>query len=115
MQRDHVSLEDLEACRNSDKISWINITGLHDTELIGRLERSSASTPCCWKNILNVNHRPGYHEDEQVVGAFCPKCLPPDPGDPFSQTEQMAILAGGGFVLTFEYRAMFLDLSGNDY
>lgn len=101
VQRDHVSLEDLEACRNSDKISWINITGLHDTELIGKVGEIFGLHTLLLEDILNVNHRPGYHEDEQVVGAFV-KMLTPDPGDPFSQTEQVAILAGSGFVLTFQ-------------
>ncbi|MCL4113161.1 UNVERIFIED_CONTAM: hypothetical protein GTU68_065797 [Idotea baltica] len=49
------------------KINWINIDGLHNTELIARIGSRFNISPLILANVVNTGHRPKCYEDEGLV------------------------------------------------
>jgi len=45
-----------------DRLTWLNIDGIHDIELIGRLGRYFNIHPLTQEDILNTTHRPKFEE-----------------------------------------------------
>ncbi|GAB4284372.1 MAG: hypothetical protein Kow0068_09410 [Marinilabiliales bacterium] len=56
------SIEDFTQFKNSDKIYWINIDGLQNTEIIGNIGKQFNLHPLLLEDILNTNHRPKFEE-----------------------------------------------------
>ena len=53
-----VTVNDLEPYLARKSVSWINIYGLHDTELIGEIGRLLKLHPLVLEDILNTKQRP---------------------------------------------------------
>jgi len=52
------SIDEVFACRDSPTVSWINIDGLHDVELIRKLGAHFGFHPLALEDVLDCNHRP---------------------------------------------------------
>jgi magnesium transporter len=99
--KEDVTLEEMTASKISKRITWVNICGLHEPDYIGQVGDIFGIHALLLEDILNVDHRPGYYEDDQVLVAIV-KMLTPDPSDPFTQTEQISIVCGDGFLISFQ-------------
>lgn len=58
------NLEDLKPFKDSSSVTWINIQGLHDVELISRIGESLGLHPLTMEDILDTNQRPKIEEFE---------------------------------------------------
>jgi len=52
----------VEMARNPDTVTWINITGLHDVNLIKKLGQSLGLHPLTLEDIVNTAQRPKIEE-----------------------------------------------------
>lgn len=107
-------------CRDSGKVSWVNIAGLGDVDLLNRLGAHFGMHPLALEDVLNVHQRPKIeeypdhffivtrmayfdHEDELVFEQVCMflgrtflVTIMEDPGDVFEPVRER-LRAGRGF------------------
>ena len=99
-----LTISDPEDCRqhiNRNSVTWINVTGLHDTELLGRIGEVFNIHPLTMEDILNTGQRPQIEELEGSL--FCVvKMLRRGNGDGDILSEQVSMMLGEGYLLTFQ-------------
>ena len=80
---------------------WIDIQGLADIQLIVAIGQHFNLHPMVIEDVINVGQRPkaDIHDDDYVVVLMREPC-----GGPPFDSEQLAIVFGPGFVLTFQER-----------
>jgi magnesium transporter len=61
------TLDEALALCTGDHLTWLNIDGIHDIELIGRLGRHFDIHPLTQEDILNTMHRPKFEEFEHYA------------------------------------------------
>ena len=57
-----VSLDDCRPLRDSDRVSWINLDGIHDIALIDAFGEAFSLHPLMLEDILNTGHPPKFEE-----------------------------------------------------
>ncbi len=101
--RKEVLIGEVQGCRQSEPISWINLTGLHDVGLLGELGSTFAIHPLALEDILNTQHRPKLEEfDDFILVIF--KMLHFDEEAGTVNAEQVSLVIGPRFVLSFQER-----------
>ncbi len=86
---------------NPDKITWIEVCGLHQTEIISSIGQSLEIHPLLLEDILNTEHRPKF----EVYGDYAFLTL-----KVFSfrqpsleiETEQVSLIIGQNYILSFQ-------------
>jgi len=83
-------------------VTWINVTGLHDTELIRQVGEAFDIHPLTLEDILNTGQRPKFEDHGKhlfhVLRMLYRRKDAPDP----VVSEQVSMLLGHHFVLTFQ-------------
>jgi len=82
-------------------VSWINIYGLHDLEMMRRIEEKLNLPSILMEDILNTDQRPKYVEDETHC-TFILKYLSLDSQTNEFEAEQVSIILGKNYVLTLQ-------------
>jgi magnesium transporter len=85
------SLDEALALCTGDRLTWLNIDGIHDIELIGRLGRHFDIHPLTQEDILNTTHRPKFEEFDNYAYIVL-KMLRYDPGNGRVLTEQVSLI-----------------------
>jgi len=94
------TIEEAFAFRDSNHISWINIDGLRKND-VETICNHFGIHPLIIEDILSVDQRPKMDEVEGVL--FCLlNMLYFNPGKKTVETEQISILLGKDFVITFQ-------------
>jgi len=83
------------------RMTWINIDGLHDPDIIRDIGEHFDISPLILEDIMNTDHRPKYelYDDYIYITA---KLL--DYAEDKIESEQLSILFGKHFVITFQER-----------
>jgi magnesium transporter len=89
--------------RDSPTVSWVNIDGLHDVELVRRIGDHFGIHPLVLEDLVHVGQRPKaeVYEDYLYVSLAM---LSWDEEARQVQEEQLSLLAGANWVLTFQER-----------
>lgn len=104
---DQVSLEEIKNLEvlpksvSPDKVTWINIYGLHDMELIKQVGDQLKIHPLWLEDILNTDQRPKY-ESSTDCDLFILKMLSYNDDEDQIIAEQIAIIVGNNYVLTLQ-------------
>lgn len=86
-------------------VFWLNIEGLHDTQLIGSVGRAFDLHPLILEDILNTGQRP--KKEEFQSGLFLViKILTYDETTSRISTEQCSLVLGDRYLLTFQERSI---------
>lgn len=94
---------DVEAIRNPEKVSWLNIDGIQDSITLEQIGRVFNIHPLVLEDIQNPDHRPKIEDyDDYLFMSF--KMLSPDGSGEETATEQVSLVLGSGFVLSFQER-----------
>jgi len=88
---------------NQDTLTWINVIGLHDTELISKIGKLLKVDNLLLEDILNTGHRPKSIIGEGMI-AFIVKLLSFDKTEGKISSDQLSILAGDHYLVTFHER-----------
>ena len=96
--------EDCYSYRDSSSTTWINVTGIHDTELIGKLGNHFGIHPLNLEDLLNTGQRPKLQESEQYLFIVL-KMLYIKKGEAVITSEQVSLLAGKNYVISFQEEA----------
>jgi len=97
------NISDGVAFKETDTVSWININGLHNTELIKEIGNSFNIHSLVLEDIVNTGQRPKIEEFDDYL-FFVIKMMTYDPADGKIHSEQLSIILGRTFLLTFQER-----------
>jgi len=96
-------VEDCFAFKATPTVTWINIDGLHDVELIESLGKHFEVHPLVLEDILNTGQRPKFDDFENYLFVVL-KMLSPSQNNQAIETEQVSLVVGSNCVITFQER-----------
>ncbi len=99
-------VDDLSSCfplKEKSSVTWINLDGLHNTGLIGEIGTRLGIHPLIQEDILSVNQRPKM-EDMSDYLFIVVKMLYQAENVQKIETEQVSIVVGKGYVVSFQER-----------
>ena len=102
-QFDAATVEQSCQLRPEAKVSWINLVGLHQISYLETLGRCFGLHPLVMEDILNTEHRPKLEEFEDHLFIVV-KMLQFDDASNEIRTEQVSLILGRNYVLTFQER-----------
>jgi magnesium transporter len=101
LEKSAATLEDVEMVKNTGTVTWVNVSGLHDTALIGEIGRFFNVHPLLLEDILNTDQRPRMEPYDDFIYIVL-KMLHWDEGTTAVEIEQVSLLVSGSYVLSFE-------------
>lgn len=103
-----VQVPTAEACfpyRDAEGVTWINVDGVHDVGVVERLGLHFGLHPLALEDIVNTNQRPKVEDFESYVYFVVRMLSARNDGDGMRvDNEQISIVLGHNFVLTFQER-----------
>ncbi len=103
VEKSSTALAELDLHRNPEETLWVNLYGLHDPAKLVEIGREFDLHPLVLEDILNTDQRPKldtYAGYLYFVGRF----FRHDQGTRAIVSEQVSVILGPGFVLTFQER-----------
>lgn len=97
------SVDEVVPFKETPTISWIDITGLHDSSVVEKIGAQFGLHPLILEDIANTGQRPKFEEGEGIL-FFVVKMLYLGKEDGELEAEQVSILAGPNFVISFQER-----------
>ncbi|MEJ2156239.1 MAG: magnesium/cobalt transporter CorA [Desulfobacteraceae bacterium] len=98
---DVLQIEDLCPPGTPDVQIWIDMVGIHDASKVEALGNQFTIHPLTQEDILNTGHRPKAEEfDDYLYIVF--KMLQYDEADHSILSEQVSMVLGAGFLITFQ-------------
>ncbi|MCF7872342.1 magnesium/cobalt transporter CorA [Candidatus Woesearchaeota archaeon] len=86
-----------------DKVSWINITGIHDPEIIEKIGKEFTINPLIQEDILNTNQRPKIEQFEKHI--YIVMKMPEYNKETHKlNMEQISIILGKNYVISLQER-----------
>jgi len=99
-------VEKVEECfpfKDTDTVTWINFSGIHEVGLIEKIGNHFGLHPLILEDIVNTGHRPKIEEAEDNVFVILKMLyLKPDNHDVVS--EQVSLIFGNNYVISFQER-----------
>ncbi|RMG27518.1 MAG: magnesium and cobalt transport protein CorA [Bacteroidetes bacterium] len=95
------SLDELAAHLQSPTVSWINIDGVHDTETVAKVGELFGLHPLILEDIVNTTQRPKLEEYDNCLYLVL-RMITFDEEQKEIETEQISLVLGDGYVLTFQ-------------
>src|SRR5665647_315147 len=92
---------DGERFKKTDSVTWINVDGVHDTDLITELGRSFDLHPLILEDIVHTGQRPKMEEYDDCLFLVV-KMLRFDQDQEQVIGEQLSMVLGRTFLLTFQ-------------
>lgn len=87
--------------RKTDAVTWINVDGVHDTDLIMEIGRNFELHPLILEDIVHTGQRPKVEEYDDCIFLVV-KMLRLDQADEQVVGEQLSMVLGRNFLLTFQ-------------
>jgi magnesium transporter len=97
------SVEECFPYRDTPRVSWINIDGLHDTESLEKVGAHFGLHPLVLEDVVNTHQRPKV-EDHQDYLYIVLKMLEYAGDHAEVTTDQISVILGRNFVLSFQER-----------
>jgi magnesium transporter len=92
---------DLDLPQQGDQNYWLNVTGLHDLELMNRLQKQFKLHPLAIEDIMNTGQRAKFEEfDDHLFITL--KMLRFDEENKYVQSEQLSLIIGEKFLISFQ-------------
>jgi len=98
------SIEECFPFRITPTVTWINIDGLHDVELIEKLGKEFELHPLILEDILNTGQRPKIEDFDKYIYVVL-KMLRYSDEQQAVEAEQVSLLVGSNYVISFQERA----------
>ena len=95
------SIDEVKQCIKSEGVSWINIYGIHDLEMIQKLGEIFNLSPLLLEDMLNTDQRPKY-EDGEDFDAFILKMLQYNTAETKIIAEQVTLILGKNYIVTLQ-------------
>ena len=89
--------------KDTSTVTWININGLHDTNLIKEIGEGFGLHPLVLEDIVNTGQRPKMEDYDDYL-FFVVKMMRYDNAEQIIKNEQLSMVLGKKFLLTFQER-----------
>ena len=103
VEKEVSTIEESLSFISPDRVTWINIDGLHDTELLSEIGERFRVPNLAMEDILNTDHRPKMFEGEDLIAIILKSLLYNN--DYNLEIDQVSFIIGKGFLLTFQEAA----------
>ncbi len=100
-EREIEHLADCDAFLAADSVTWIDVRGLHQVEVVRALGERFGLHPLVLEDILNTGQRPKVEILDEYVLIVC-KMLSYDEPSGEIRVEQVSLVIGSSFVITFQ-------------
>ncbi len=100
------AVEEIENCfpfKDTPTVTWINIDGLHQVDIIEKLGKHFDLHPLILEDIVNTHQRPKVEEFENYLFIVL-KMLYYDEKSNGTQIEQVSLIVGKNYVISFQER-----------
>jgi magnesium transporter len=97
------TLEECRVYRQSPTVSWINLNGVHNLELLGKIGAEFDLHSLVMEDIVNTEHRPKFEDFDSYLFLVL-KMLHLDESATGIRTEQVSLILAPGLVLSFQER-----------
>ena len=105
---DPATIEELLQLKESEAVSWIQVIGLRDEQVIERIGTCFNIHPLVMEDILEANHRPKLEDYGDYLYIILRAFHPHDKN--YSKTEQVSMIIGKNYIITFqEHDATLFD------
>jgi magnesium transporter len=95
-------IEETFPLRDSATKSWIDIEGLHDTDMLARFGAHFGLHPLVLEDILNTHQRPKLEEYDEYLYIVARMLIAKNDGESELHSEQVSIILGRTFVVTLQ-------------
>ncbi|MGA1823635.1 MAG: magnesium/cobalt transporter CorA [bacterium] len=112
-EREVNKIEECFPLKKTSTVSWINIDGLHEVEIIEKIGKEFGIHPLVLEDILNTTQRPKYEDFEQYLYIVL-KMLTFDDTERIIKAEQVSIIVGPHFLLSFQEKEGDIFMSLRD-
>lgn len=102
-EKECASIEETFAFRDTATVTWINIDGLHDTAIIQKIGDHFGIHSLVLEDILHTTQRPKFEEFDDHLFVVL-KMLHCEGEDGRTDAEQVSLILGRNFVLSFQER-----------
>jgi magnesium transporter len=97
------NVEEAVSFRKKSSVTWLNIDGVHQPEIIEQVGNSFNVHPLVLEDIANTGQRPKMEDFDDYIFVVL-RMLRFDEKDDETKTEQISILLGPDFVISFQER-----------
>jgi len=97
------SIEECLKLKDTPTVSWINIDGLHDIELLEKLGKGFELHPLILEDILSTGQRPKFENHEKHIFIVL-KMLSFNQESQSVEAEQVSLIFGSNYVISFQER-----------
>ncbi|MCG9967289.1 magnesium/cobalt transporter CorA [Pelotomaculum terephthalicicum JT] len=97
------TVDECELYKDSPAVTWINVDGIHQVEVIEKIGKCFGLHPLLLEDILNTGHRPKMEDFGDYIYIIL-KMLFFDSKSKSVVTEQISIILGPNYVLSFQER-----------
>jgi magnesium transporter len=98
------NLEDCLALRDTSSVTWIDVDGVHQTDVLARLGEHYGLHPLTLEDIVSTSQRPKIETFPDYIFIVC-RMLRADPTTGQVESEQISLILGRNFVMSFQERA----------
>ena len=104
-QKTVTTLEDCLQYMDTDAVTWINVSGIHDLAIIKTLGDTFGIHPLVLEDIVNTGHRPKIDDYDEYFFVVL-KMLYSAGDTPVIQHEQISLIVGKGYVISLQEVAL---------
>jgi magnesium transporter len=102
-EREVVDIEECFLYRDKSSVSWINIDGLHQTDIIEKIGHHYGIHPTVLEDIVNTDQRPKIYDMGEYLFLVL-KMISYSENEKRVQAEQISLLLGHNYVISFQER-----------
>lgn len=102
-ERDLISIDEVFPLKDTSSMTWVNIDGLHDVELMEKIQKNFEIHPLIMEDIMNIHQRPKVDDSDNYIFAVL-KMIYFDSEKLEIQSEQVSMILGQKYLLTFQER-----------
>lgn len=95
------SPEECAQLQDPSRVLWLNVEGIHDVDAVERLGKLFGLHPLTIEDVVNTTRRPKYEDYGEYLFLVL-KMLSYDPAGGTLDSEQVSLVLGKGFVITFQ-------------
>jgi magnesium transporter len=100
-EKEAAAIEECFPFKDKPTVTWINIDGLHEVDIIEKLGTHFGLHPLLLEDILNTEQRPKFEESENYI-FFVLKMITTNKEDDDIDSEQVSVILGSNFVISFQ-------------
>ena len=95
------TIEGCFSCKDTSTVTWINIDGVHQTDIIEKIGKHFDFHPLVLEDVVNTAQRPKLEDFESYLFVVL-KMLYRKDNEKEAKSEQVSLIVGPQYVITFQ-------------